>query len=246
MAVPQASSALTFRHVFGLYRDVGRFALRPTMAAKPIPLGEAFVVMLGALFVLDCTLSLGVFYLETGIAETGYEFPNPLQEDYSFQSDFFGMVILAPIVEESLFRGWLRGNLAALRFAAIAWIAVALVLLAELLEWAILGSATGVALILLLIGLLQWLATRKTETQVPDWFKAHYGKLVWGSTLAFGMIHITNFETFGSPVDLMLVASQTLGGLILAYTRTRLGLGAAIGQHAAFNLILLTDVSIWG
>ncbi|MEL7188816.1 MAG: CPBP family glutamic-type intramembrane protease [Pseudomonadota bacterium] len=245
MAVPQASLPLTFRDVFDLYKDVGRFALRPTMAVATLPIGAVFGIVLGALFVLDCTLALGVAYAELGLAQAGHEFPDPLQEEFSFEADFLTMVVLAPILEEALFRGWLRGELAALRFAGIAWIAVALVIVAEVLGWAILSSVTGIAMILLLIGFVQWLATRKTETQVPDWFKQHYGKLVWGSTLIFGLIHVANYETLASPLDLMLVASQTLGGLLLAYTRTRLGLGAAIGQHAAWNLLVLTEETAW-
>ncbi|MEL7199705.1 MAG: CPBP family glutamic-type intramembrane protease [Pseudomonadota bacterium] len=246
MAVPQASLPLTFRDVFELYRDVGRFALRPTMAIATLPLGAVFGIILGALFALDCSLALGVYYLETGVEQSGYDFPDAIQEDFSFEADFLSMVILAPILEEAFFRGWLNGQLAALRFAGIAWIAVGLMIIAEVLGWALLSSVTGIALILILIGFVQWLATRKTETHVPDWFKKHYGKLVWGSTIAFGLVHIPNYESFGSPLDLMLVASQTIGGLVLAYTRTRLGLGAAIVQHAAFNLMVLTEATAYG
>ncbi len=245
MAVPQASLPLTFGDVFGLYKDVGRFALRPTMAAATLPMGAVFLIVLGALFVLDSSLALCVYYLETGIAEAGHDFPEAIQEEFSFDADFLAMVVIAPILEEALFRGWLSGHLAALRFAAIAWIAILLSLGAALLGAGIASAAGGAALILLLFGLVQWLSTRHTETQIPGWFKAHFGKLVWASTIAFGLIHIANYEDFGDPLDLMLVASQTLGGLILAYTRTRLGIYAAIAQHSFFNFLVLTEATAW-
>lgn len=229
-----------------LYRDVGRFVLRPTLPAKLVPIGEAFVIFVCALFVLDGAIATGVLYLEAVIAEAGHAFPDPVQEEFSFQNDFFAMVILAPIFEEALFRGWLNGQLAALRFAAIAWIGLLMSLGAGLLGEGIGDAAGGAALLLVMIGFVQWLATRHTETQVPGWFKRHFAKLVWGSSLAFGLIHLANFQSLGSPIDLMLVLSQTIGGLVLAYTRTRLGLAAAIGQHAVFNFLVLSDVVVWG
>ena len=47
-----------------------------------------------------------------------------------------------------------------------------------------------------------------------------------------------DYEELTGPIDLILVLPQTLGGLVLAYTRTRLGLIAAMVQHALFNAVL--------
>ena len=54
--------------------------------------------------------------------------------------------------------------------------------------------------------------------------RAIYRYLVWGSAIAFGTIHLLNYDELTGPIDLILVLPQTLGGLVLAYTRTRLGL----------------------
>ncbi|MEM6266925.1 MAG: CPBP family glutamic-type intramembrane protease [Pseudomonadota bacterium] len=246
MAVREASSALTVRAVLGLYRDVWNFARWPTMAPARLALGSAFAIVFGALFALDCSLALGAFYLEGAIADAGHAFPDPIVEDYTFAGDFLDLVILAPLIEECLFRGWLRGDVAALRFAVIAWIAVGLVMISDFFAASMFDGLASVALIVLLFGLVQWLGTRQRETHVPRWFEAHYHWFVWGSTLAFGLIHLGNFEAVNGPIDLVLVASQTIGGLVLAYTRTRLGLGAAIAQHSAFNLIILAETASYG
>ena len=90
-----------------------------------------------------------------------------------------------------------------------------------------------------LAGLVQWSLTRTRDTAVPAWFKRHFHWFVWGSTLLFGLAHLGNYEALTSPLGVLVVLPQTIGGLLLAYTRTRLGLGAAMAHHAAYNAVFL-------
>ncbi len=69
----------------------------------------------------------------------------------------------------------------------------------------------------------------------------YFGPLFYISTLIFGFYHITNFEMSREVLWLspLLVTPQLCTGILLGYTRVRLGLGWAILLHAAYNLVLI-------
>jgi hypothetical protein len=98
------------------------------------------------------------------------------------------------------------------------------------LRW---GGGAGAAL----AGLVQWGLTRERagSCAVPPAFIRHFGAVVWGQALLFGMIHLGNYAAFASPWGLAVVLPQVLGGVVLAYVRTRAGLRLAMGYHAAHN-----------
>jgi membrane protease YdiL (CAAX protease family) len=238
----QELSTYTLGSVLNLYADVWEFAKKPTSTVPIAKWGPVFIFVLAALFVLDAAVAIGAWYFEGAIAAgTGHTFPQPIDQGMSLSEDLITGVILAPILEEAFFRGWLNGKLAALRFAAVAGLAVVLVVAGSFMGAQSYAIIFAISLIILVLGLAQWLATRKVDTQVPEWFSAHFGKFVWGSAIVFGLTHLGNFEDFSSPIDVIVVMSQTLGGLVLAYTRTRLGLGAAMAQHAVFNFFVLIE-----
>jgi membrane protease YdiL (CAAX protease family) len=68
---------------------------------------------------------------------------------------------------------------------------------------------------------------------------------VWGSALVFGLIHLGNYEPLTHPFGVLVVLPQTIGGLLLAYTRARLGLGAAMAHHAMYNAVFLAGDYGW-
>ena len=99
--------------------------------------------------------------------------------------------------------------------------------------------------------LLDWLDDRTGFREIAN--DALYEKIpggarwryVWGSTLVFGLMHLGNYEALTHPLGLAVVLPQTIGGLLLAYTRTRLGLGAAMAHHAAYNAVFLAGDYGW-
>jgi hypothetical protein len=62
---------------------------------------------------------------------------------------------------------------------------------------------------------------------------------------AAGLIHLGNYTPIQHPLGLLIVLPQTIGGLLLAYVRTRLGLGAAMAHHAAYNAVFLAGAYGW-
>ena len=147
--------------------------------------------------------------------------------------------LFAPLIEEAMFRGWLAGTRAWLRFALQMAVAVAILafttIFVDLLPEGIVLVATLFALGLIIFAAVRVRARHNIETDVPSWYETRFRWFVWGSTLAFGAVHLWNFEGVSSPLDLLMILSQTTGGLILAYTRLHLGLRAAMAQHAIFN-----------
>lgn len=62
---------------------------------------------------------------------------------------------------------------------------------------------------------------------------------VWTSTIAFALLHLTNFRDGPASVSaLLFVVPQLWSGLIFAFARMRLGLVAAILLHASINAIV--------
>lgn len=219
--------------------DVARFAVRPGFVARPMVWGRAAALALLVVFVVDLALDTLVTWL-TATWDAGAGFlPEPVEEDIPFLEDAFNALLVAPVLEELAFRAWLTGRTAALRFAAYGFAAMG-VLMASLVAppaWAMpLGLAgAGIAL----AGLIHWNAARDRDTQVPLWFTRNFHWIVWMSSLGFGLIHLGNYEALTHPLGILVVLPQTIGGLLLAYTRTRLGLGAAIAHHAAYNALAM-------
>lgn len=194
---------------------------------------------LGALTVLDLLIAgqlVGLFWM---IEQTGVVLPEVEDFDLPLPVLFLLAVIVAPLCEEPLFRGWLSGERAALIFAAWTVLALVLIGLGVILPDGFDSVAVFGGLFILLGAFLHWRRTREANSGVPDWFARNYGPIVYGSSIIFGAVHLTNFDEF-SVLHMLVVLPQTLGGLVLAFTRTRLGLRAAIYQHAAFNAVMFS------
>lgn len=226
--------------------DAARFMRTPTPQGAPLPWGGALLLALGVVFALDLALDGLAGWLM--VLADGYApfLPAERLEQTTLAEDLFGFLLLAPVLEELVYRGWLTGRIAALRFAAYGFAAEALLFAALFMDE---GTAAPVALAavgLVLAGVLHWSATRDRDTAVPAWFTRHFHWFVWGSSVLFGLMHLGNYEPLTNPWAVLVVLPQTIGGLLLAYTRTRLGLRAAMLHHALYNaLYLASDYGWW-
>lgn len=207
--------------------------------------GRAAALALAVVFALDLLLGeLTVWLTSTWDEAVGF-LPEPIEQDISLAEELFTGLVLAPVLEELLFRGWLTGRIAALRFALYGMAAMACFLVSFYAEpdLAEIVGLAGVAMAF--AGLVHLSYTRHRDTAVPTWFIRHFHWFVWGSTLLFGLLHIGNYEPVTHPLGVLVVLPQTIGGLLLAYTRTRLGLGAAMAHHAAFNAVFFAGDYGW-
>lgn len=215
--------------------------LRPGYAAPPpAPAGERARVLLAAGAVHLVLLAALVAPLWLASRSAGV-LPAPDPSPGRLASSPLAFLVIAPLLEELLFRGWLTGRVAALRFAACGFAALALMLAGvalvpehgRMLAWA----GAGVAL----AGLVHWSLTRERADAraVPPAFIRHFGGIVWAQALLFGLVHLGNYAALANPLGLAVVLPQVLGGLLLAFIRTRAGLAAGMAYHAGYNALVL-------
>ncbi|WP_017665922.1 type II CAAX prenyl endopeptidase Rce1 family protein [Porphyrobacter sp. AAP82] len=215
--------------------------LRPAYAAQPVASpGERARVLLaaGALHLVLLAALIGPLWLASRSAGV---LPAPDAEAGSLAASPLAFLVIAPLLEELVFRGWLTGRVAALRFAACGFAALALMLAGVALVpdhgRALAWAGAGVAL----AGLVHWSLTREREhaRTVPPAYIRHFGGIVWAQALLFGAIHLGNYADLASPLGLAVVLPQVLGGLLLAFIRTRAGLAAGMAYHAGYNALVL-------
>ena len=225
--------------------DVARFAVRPTYAAPPMAWGQAAALALLLVFALGLALDWLVAALTEAWDARASFLPEPLVTKTTLAQDVIEFLVLAPVLEELAFRGWLTGRIAALRFALYGFAAM-LMFGASLVvpgDYALPAAWCGAGIAF--AGLIHWGLTHRRDTAVPAWFTRHFAGFVWGSTAVFGLIHLGNYTPIQHPLGLLIVLPHTIGGLLLAYVRTRLGLGAAMAHHAAYNAVFLAGAYGW-
>lgn len=121
-------------------------------------------------------------------------------------------VIIAPILEELIFRGYLRyKNNYLLRF------------------------------LIFLVAITGERNRRKTEVFVKKKWNKYYKIVLYFSALLFAYIHISNYENSSEFILFipLLVTPQFIMGLLLAYLRTRHNVKLGILLHATHNAIFL-------
>jgi membrane protease YdiL (CAAX protease family) len=135
------------------------------------------------------------------------------------------VVLIAPIGEEVAFRGWLTGRPRAL------WLLAGGLLAMVGLHAAEVPASFGVlAMGLVAPGGWWWLRRRG----VPGWFEAAFPVLFALSIAVFGLSHLSNYPRLSLAL-LPMVLPQVWAGLVLSYTRMRIGLVASMLIHAAAN-----------
>jgi membrane protease YdiL (CAAX protease family) len=78
--------------------------------------------------------------------------------------------------------------------------------------------------------------------RIKDKWNKNFKYFVYIMTITFGLIHLTNFgndEILFFCLGPIIVGSQLIGGLILSYTRIKLGFIWSIIQHGLFNLFAI-------
>lgn len=168
--------------------------------------------------------------------QTAFGLPSPNAfEGLSPLALWGGAVLLAPVLEELFFRGWMSGRPAALWLTGI--------VVAGLALFMVVGKGNPLATGAILLGALivagvMWFRTRRVR-EAPGWFARAFPVLFYPVTALFALMHVFNYPQV-SVVVLPMVLPQFWSGLMLGYIRVRLGLLAAILAHVASNAIMLT------
>ncbi|MBF9151231.1 CPBP family glutamic-type intramembrane protease [Novosphingobium jiangmenense] len=152
-----------------------------------------------------------------------------------------GAVLLAPVLEELFFRGWMSGTRRVLALMGVV-VAGLLLFIAFGRGKPLVGGGILLATVAVAAGL--WWRMRRDKA-VPDWFSRHFALLIYGTTAIFAAMHLFNYPTI-TLVAVPMVLPQFWSGLMFAHIRVRLGLLASILNHIASNAIVLAVALSWG
>jgi len=237
-------SSLTFSEFMN---EAFRFAIKPTLK-EAIPFSWLTLIKtLGYALVLDfglMTIALIIMGLVVGSSLDDQHQFKELLKTLSPLVLFFMVAILAPLLEETIFRLFLRFHTLTL-FASI--LAGALFFIPRN-EGVSLWIVSGVfAFIFLgLVGL--YLQPEHATKVLKKFWEQHFWVLYYASVLIFGLAHISNYNlpvwklTLLAPI---LVLPQILLGFILGYLRIRFGFVYAVLLHAFHNGILILPVILF-
>lgn len=151
----------------------------------------------------------------------------------SFTEAIITAVILAPILEEAMFRLFLKFSRARFNISFF---------LISISSFAISGVVGSVMMVLWLVFAIVLLDRRYYITIQYFWLKNR--KVVfWGIVLLFGLVHLDNYDLNMIPWYLYLptVSPQLIGGVFLGIVRIRFGFLWAILLHAAYNFVAVLE-----
>lgn len=164
----------------------------------------------------------------------------------SLNAFFWYAVILAPLVEEILFRLPLRYSPLNLALSVCLWSLLITLTLSSANTIGTLHSTA--ALIILGSVLLRFRLKNSVRSQSAHrMFQRWLPILFYGSALSFGLLHITNYNfttVIGEAWTLapLLVLTQIEGGIFLGFIRLRYGFWWGVLSHGFHNAIVLTLV----
>lgn len=159
-------------------------------------------------------------------------------EEQSLIQLFFVVTFAYPIVEEFLFRFWIRSK---------QWVMLIIICLSVALSsyWLLKGIAMPslmmkrivlVAVPLILIGIITGLYRHQSKTgSIDQTIKKGFPIIFYLSILLFGLLHAFNFDTPNALVPLLMIMPQFIAGAFFGYVRMKFGMWAALYIHMLGN-----------
>ncbi|MEW4449019.1 CPBP family intramembrane glutamic endopeptidase [Qipengyuania sp. JC766] len=211
-----------------------RFVRKPTMPAPGrAPIGRA-ASGIARMVLLDYLLMIALMLVAGALVAAGVPMPESdlVGADWDAMLIVFALV-LAPLGEEFVFRGWLTGR------PALVWSTLALV--AGGLGAVLFAGTPVLAGVLVLAGILAALLAAIFMWKRPryEWSPRVFKALFWTSTLAFALVHLTNYSEGSLLALLPFVLPQFIGGTIFGYVRVHYGLWASVIVHALHNSVVV-------
>lgn len=190
----------------------------------------------GLLTALQVGVLLGVVVQVMMVWQKAFGLPSPNAfEGMTALALWGGAVLLAPVLEEVFFRGWLSGLPRAL-WAMGATVAGLALFIAVGRGNALVGG--GILLATLALAAGGWFRLRRKQERL-GWFDRAFPWLFHINAIVFAAMHLANYPKF-SWIAIPMVLPQLWTGLMLGFIRLRIGLGAAILTHIASNAVTLS------
>jgi hypothetical protein len=197
------------------------------------------------LLVLDWMVVL-IFVVSALAAESaGVELPQAIDEDWTVFQTILFVIILAPPIEELIFRAGLSGRRGA----------ITLFVSPLLFVFTLIAAEVAVGLLdppIVVMMILAWIAATATvmafqrnSRSVPERYHRLFPYVFWISSGLFGFMHVFNYEDPMRLAVLLMVIPQFTGGMMLGYVRVTYGMWANIAQHATHNAVAVALIYAW-
>jgi membrane protease YdiL (CAAX protease family) len=223
----------TFR---GLLTDFASFLRRPQLLAPAGFKAPGNAKTWLYLTSLSIGVLLGLILPFIHLWQSLFDLPDPEAFDRVSKVWLVPIVVLiAPLLEELLFRGWQNG-----RRSALWLLACALAVFGALAMATVPGRelvALGVIIAAAVAGLIGWLILRRNRTPLA-WFARAFPFIFYAMAALFALVHLANYDRI-TLAAVPLVLPQFWAGLLLGYVRQRIGLLGSIAAHASSNLITI-------
>lgn len=227
------TAAPTFRAALA---DFARFLRRPSLLAPAgfRAAGNARTWLY--LTLLSMAVLLGLILPFIRLWQNAFHLPDP--EAFGRVSPAWlvpSVILIAPLLEELLFRGWQSGTRGAL------WLLVCTVpVLAGLVM--VTDPSRGLAALAIIVaavlaGLIGCLLLRRNRAPLA-WFARAFPFIFYATAALFALVHLANYDRI-SLAAVPLVLPQLWAGLLLGYLRQRVGLLGSIAAHATSNGLVM-------
>ncbi|WP_165499672.1 CPBP family glutamic-type intramembrane protease [Pedobacter frigidisoli] len=180
-------------------------------------------------------MSIYYLLLHFQVIKEYYEKVDVLKK-YGIYAMLFLGCLVAPFIEESMFRWHLRKKYATIYFICFSLAIISAYFLnSNYLYFPIFTFFLIIALIL-----HSYFKRISTTRKQLFWRKA-YPFIFYYSGVLFGLVHYTNMKdlTLDNPVFLIFVSSQAFGGLSMGYLRIKYGFWYSVLFHCCFNFIAI-------
>lgn len=233
----QLAPATGFRAEWARYRS---FLRRPAVPDRAAPVSGASLVAVLRLAALDLTLAGGLILLALAASFAGFAPPDhALAEMQWTPAIVLTIVLMAPVLEELGFRGWLSGRAGAVFPVVLLGVAMAALLLAGKDSALV---AAGIAALAAVAALVLAIILRKRPAW--GWFARIFPLFFWLSTASFALVHLLNYTEGSLATLLPLVLPQFIAGSIFGYARVTYGLWASMLLHVLHNGALVGGITL--
>jgi len=239
------SSSRLLSAVPAVWREFFVFIRAPRLPTERIAFRPAAVGQVGILLLLDWVVVFLFVVAALGAETAGISLPQAIDEDWTVFQTILIVVILAPPIEELIFRAGLSGR----RRAITLFLSPFLFLLALTAVYFATGPIEPPVGVMML---LAWVAAtasvmafQSNSRSVPERYRRLFPYVFWISSGVFGFMHVFNYEDPMRLAVLLMVIPQFTGGMMLGYVRVKYGMWANIAQHVTHNALAVALFYAW-
>lgn len=239
------SSSRTALELPSAWREFFDFLRNPRLPAERTAFGQEAIREVGVLLLFYWIVVFLFLAAAYAVEFAGIALPQGIEEEWTVFQTILFTIILAPLVEELIFRAGLSGRRRAIALFVSPFLFV-LTLTAIYLAVGPIDPPIGVMLF------LAWVAATATvmvfqrnSRCVSNRYRRLFPAAFWISSIVFGFLHVFNYE---DPIRLavaLMVVPQLIAGMMFGYVRVRYGMWANITQHATHNAVAVALMYAW-